>query len=52
MKGLRIGDWFAILFVVTVVYVLVRPKSNAAQFIAALGRFLRALVATATDTAK
>lgn len=47
----RVGDWFAILFVVTVVYVLVRPKSNAATFIAAVGGFLRALVKSATDTA-
>lgn len=48
----RVGDWFAILFFVAVVYVLVRPSSNAAQFIAALGGFLRSLVKTVTDTAK
>jgi hypothetical protein len=47
----RPGDWFAVLFVVAVVYVLVRPKSNAAQFIAAIGAFLRALVKQVTDTA-
>lgn len=46
------GEWFALLFVVTIIYVLVRPRSNAAQFVQAIGKFGRALVATATDTAK
>lgn len=49
---IRAGEWFAIFFVLVIVYVLVRPKSNAAQFVAALGGFLRSLVRTATDTAK
>lgn len=48
----RTWDWVAVLFTVTIVYVLVRPSSNAAQFIAAVGKFLRALVKSATDTAK
>lgn len=50
MRG-RAWDWVAILFVIAVVYVLVRPRSNAAQFVAALGQFGRALIKTATDTA-
>lgn len=52
MRGGRAGEWFGLLFTVAVVYVLVRPKSNAAQFISAIGGFLRAIVKTATDTAK
>lgn len=52
MKRRGAGDWFAVLFVVGVVYVLVRPSSNAAQFVAAIGKFGRALVSTATDIAK
>lgn len=51
MKG-RVGEVFAIAFVVAIVYVLVRPSSNAAQFVQAVGRFGRALVGAATDTAK
>ena len=49
---LRAGEWFGIFFVLVIVYVLVRPRSNAAQFVAALGAFVKALVGTATDTAK
>lgn len=51
MKG-KIAEGFTLLFVVTIIYVLVRPSSNAAQFVQAVGKFGRALVATATDTAK
>jgi len=46
------GEWFTWLFIVAVVYVLVRPQSNAAQFVAAAGKFGRALVSSATDIAK
>lgn len=52
MGKAKIGEWFSLLFIVTIIYVLVRPRSNAAQFIQAIGKFGRALVATATDTAK
>jgi LytS/YehU family sensor histidine kinase len=52
MKGRVIGEWFAVFFVLTVIYVLVRPNSKAAQLVSALGMFLRALVKAATDTAK
>lgn len=46
------GEWFMLLFIVAIVYVLVRPRSNAAQFVAAVGKFGRALVEQATDVAK
>lgn len=52
MTRRRWGDVLAIAFVVAIVYVLVRPSSNAAQFVQAVGRFARALVGAATDTAK
>lgn len=48
----RAWDWLAVFFMLTLVYVLVRPKSQAAQFVQAAGRFGRALVAQVTDTAK
>lgn len=48
----RTWDWVAVFFTVTIVYVLVRPSSNAAQFVSAVGAFLRALVKSATGTAK
>lgn len=50
--GKKVGEWFTLLFIVTIIYVLVRPRSNAAQFVQAAGKFGRALVETATDTAK
>lgn len=49
---MKTGDIFAVLFVVGCVYVLVRPSSKAAELVSALGKFGRALVATATDIAK
>lgn len=52
MARLRLGDWFGLLFFVAILYVLVRPQSNAAQLIQYLGSFLKALVSSATDTAK
>lgn len=36
------GDWFALLFLVSVVYLLVRPRSAARQ---AVDEFSRAMVA-------
>lgn len=52
MPNIRVGEWFAILFVVAIFYVIVRPNSKAAELVQTLGRFLSALVSTATDTAK
>jgi len=52
VKGIRVGDWVAVFFTVTIIYVLVRPSSNAAQFVQAVGQFAVSLVKTVTDTAK
>lgn len=52
LAKLRLGEWVAILFVVTIFYVIVRPNSKAVDLVQAVGQFLRALVSTATDTAK
>jgi hypothetical protein len=48
----RVGEWFAVLFAVAIIYVLVRPSSNAAQFVAAIGRLGRVLVETATSVTR
>lgn len=52
MNRRTVGDFFAVLFVVGIVYVLVRPDSKAVDFVAAIGKFGRALVSTATDIAR
>jgi hypothetical protein len=43
------GDWLAVLFVVAMVYVLVRPRSKAAELVEGFGKFVVALVSKATD---
>lgn len=43
-----VGDWFALLFVVTIIYVLVRPKSKAAELVEAFGAMTTEMVKTAT----
>lgn len=48
----RTWDWVAVAFTVAIVYVLVRPSSNAAQFVSAVGQLGKAMVKSATDTAK
>jgi hypothetical protein len=50
--GYRIGDWLGLLFVVTIIYILVRPSSKAAEMVDAAGRLLVALVRSATDIAQ
>jgi preprotein translocase subunit YajC len=52
MPRLRIGEWFTIVFIVAIFYVLVRPQSKAAELLTAVGQLLKALVSTVTDTAK
>jgi hypothetical protein len=47
----RLGEWLGLAFVVTAVFVLVRPQSKAAVLVDALGKFLVALVRRATDLA-
>lgn len=49
--GWAIGDWFALLFVAAIVYVLVRPQSMAAQTVGAIGDMVTAMVRAATDLA-
>jgi len=44
-----IADLAAALFLVTIVYVLVRPRSAAVDFVTAVSTGLTALVRTATD---
>lgn len=48
---LRTGDWFGLLFVVAILYVLVRPQSKAADLAAAVFKLMRALVRRAADLA-
>lgn len=48
----RVGDWIALWFFVVIVYVLVRPSSKAAQLVAALGKFGRALISSAVGAPK
>jgi len=48
----RLWQWISLAFVVTIVYVLVRPSSNAAQFVQGVGKFARQLVTVVTDSAK
>jgi hypothetical protein len=47
----NMGDWFALLFVVAMVYVLVRPRSKAAELVDGFGKFVVAMVSKATDLA-
>lgn len=47
-RGL-IADWFAALLLVTVIYVLVRPQSKAAEFVDLFAKAMTALVRTVTD---
>lgn len=49
--GGRLWDWLALLLVATIVYVLVRPRSKAAELVEALGSAFAAMVRTATDLA-
>lgn len=46
---MKVGQWFGLLFVLAIVYVLVRPRSGAAQLVSAFGTFGTAVVRRATD---
>lgn len=46
---MKIGQWFGLLFLLAVVYVLVRPRSGAAQLVAGAGAAAVAIVRRATD---
>lgn len=45
----RVFDWFALLFVVLMVYILVRPRSKAADLVQAFFDMTISLVRSATD---
>lgn len=51
MKRLKgsIGDWVAALFLVTVIYVLVRPRSAAAEAVVMFSSGMAAIVRNVTD---
>ncbi len=48
MRG-SLGDWIAGLFLLTIVYVLVRPRSAAADAIGMFSKGLTAIVRNVTD---
>lgn len=51
MMGARLMDWIGLLFLVAILYVLVRPRSKAGELVEAFGAMLTAIVSTATDLA-
>jgi hypothetical protein len=50
--GARISDWIGLLFVLTIVYVLVRPRSKTAELVESVGAMITAMVRRATDVAQ
>lgn len=46
-----IGDWIGLLFVVVVIYMLVRPRSPAAELVDSISAMVVAIVRRATDIA-
>jgi hypothetical protein len=49
--GAGLGDALALIFLVAVIYVLVRPQSKAASAVAAVTDMVTAMVRRATDLA-
>lgn len=47
--GKVIGEWFSVLLIVAVLYLLVRPGSRSVDFVREFGAAMTALIATATD---
>jgi hypothetical protein len=47
----NVADWVFVLFLVAIVYVLVRPRSKAAEAVDAIGQMMVALVRRAVDLA-
>lgn len=45
----RISDWFAVFFLVVLLYILVRPQSAAADLIDQFSKAMSALVRATTD---
>lgn len=46
-----IGDWLGLVFIVALIFLLVRPGSKATETITAVGGMLVAIVRSATDIA-
>ncbi len=46
-----VGDWLAVLAVVAIVYILVRPQSKAAAAVEGFGAMMVAIVKRATELA-
>lgn len=44
-----LGDWVAALFLVVVIYVLVRPRSAAAEAVDLFSKAMAAIVRSVTD---
>lgn len=44
-----VGDWVAALFLIVVIYVLVRPKSAAADAVDLFSKAMAAIVRSVTD---
>lgn len=47
----RWADWFGLVFVVAIIYVIVRPRSKVGGAIEALGSLMISMVRRATDLA-
>jgi hypothetical protein len=48
----NLGDWIALLFIVGIVYLIVRPKSKAVEAVDAFGRMMVEMVRRAVDLAE
>jgi hypothetical protein len=44
-----IGEWITVMFFVTALYVLVRPRSKGAEFVKAFGTAMTSIVKNAAD---
>lgn len=51
MKGIRasVGDWIAALFLLVIIYVLVRPQSAAAAAVDQFAKAMASVVKAVTD---
>lgn len=48
----NVWDWLALLMLVTIVYVLVRPSSKAAETVEAIGNMVVSMVRRAVELAE
>lgn len=49
MNRAAIGEWITVIFFVAMLYILVRPRSNGAEFVKAFGTAMTAIVKNAAD---